>query len=302
MKRFKASPTIAVATVALVVASANAFQPTVDGTIAGDAYGPARAVQAVQTQFGDNQSELNAAYGTIESGRLYLALTGNLEANFNKLEIFIDSQAGGFNQFPNTMPGNDGVGVMTGLFFDTGFDADYHLIIRRGNAGGNDLFDVDMAILGTANFSAYSDIFGGLEGSAMTGTGPGNASPLEVAYNNANMAGVAGGTGAADQAAAMAVQTGLELSIALSDLGNPAGAFNILAFVNGSGHHFASNQFLGSLTPPQGNLGGDGNGNFTGELNIDLDNFAGQQWFTVPEPGSLLLLGAGLVGLLRRRA
>ena len=42
-------------------------QITVDGTIAGDAYGAAVSVQTVQTQFGDNASELNAAYGTIQA-------------------------------------------------------------------------------------------------------------------------------------------------------------------------------------------------------------------------------------------
>lgn len=48
-------------------------------------------LQAVETQRGDNESELDAACCTSDGTRLYLALTGNLQNNFNKLEIFIDS-------------------------------------------------------------------------------------------------------------------------------------------------------------------------------------------------------------------
>jgi hypothetical protein len=273
--------------------------PIVDGSILGDAYGAARSVQTVQTQFGDNLSELDAAYATIDGGRLFLALTGNIENNFNKLEIFIDSKAGGENTFTG-VPGNDGTGVMTGLTFDAGFDADYHVIARRGSFGG-DKFDLDIAELGTANFSAYSDIFGGVyEGSGTTGTGPANAFPIDVGYDNSNLAGIMGGTAAADQAAALAVQTGFEISIDLADLGSPVGAFKVMAFVNGSNHDFASNQFLGGLAPPQGNLGGDGFGNYTGVVNFDLNNFTGNQFFIVPEPASFALLGIGVLALRRR--
>ena len=99
-------------------------------------YGSALAVQTVNTQFGDNFSEWNAGYGRIVSGRLYLMLTGNLEANFNKLEIFIDSKAGGQSVFDSS--GNDNAQRMDGLVFDPGFTADYHVIVRRGNDSGND--------------------------------------------------------------------------------------------------------------------------------------------------------------------
>jgi len=261
----------------LVLAVPAVAQPVVDGTKAGDPYGPADAVQAVETQFGDNASELDAAYCTIVDGRLYLMLTGNLENNFNKLEIFVDSRAGGENVLSG-LPGNDGANKMASMTFDAGFAADFHFIARHGFSNGS-RFDLDFAELGTANFSSYGDIFGGTDqGSGSTGVGL-NAQAIEVGFDNSNVAGVAGGDQAANQADALAVQTGLELSIALSDLGYVGGSIKICAFVNGSNHDFASNQFLGPLTPPQGYLGSDGTGVFTGTLTFDLNTFAGDQYF-----------------------
>src|SRR5215470_3202924 len=82
--------------------------PLVDGTKDAE-YGTALAVQTTNTQFGNarppselNGSELDAAYAKIVSGRLYLMLTGNLEPNFNKLDVFIDSQPGGENTLSGT--------------------------------------------------------------------------------------------------------------------------------------------------------------------------------------------------------
>ncbi|HOW72220.1 MAG TPA: hypothetical protein PKY77_16595 [Phycisphaerae bacterium] len=58
--------------------------------------------------------------------------------------------------------------------------------------------------------------------------------------------------------------------------------------INGSNHDYLSNQFLGGLTPPQGNLGGDGTGGFNGTVGqINLNNFAGEQFLVVPEPAGM---------------
>lgn len=264
--------------------------PAIDGDRDGE-YGDALAVQTVQTGFGDNESEWNAGYGTIDlvNGRLNLLLTGNLQNNFNKLEIFIDSRAGGQSAFDSA--GNDGADAMNGLVFDTGFTADYHLIARRGDSK----FDLDFADLAAQTSNFYTNVFGGADfGTGATGTGV-NGTPIAIAYNGSNTAGVTGGTEAADQDAARAVTTGLELSIALADLGYvPGDSINVMIGQNNQGHNFWSNQFLGGLPAPQGNLGGS---------TLDMNNFAGEQFFTVvvPEPASVGLLAVASLAILRRR-
>lgn len=290
-------------TIFATVASA---APTLDG-VRDAAYGGPAAVQSVQTGFGDNFSELDAAYAYVEGGTLYLMLTGNLENNFNRLNIFIDSKAGGQNTLQNsanfggTNPENDNwAGKHAGMTFDTGFEADYMLSLRNGNSGGN-RFDVDYSVVGggLGNFLAAGNIFGG----TLTGA---NAAALPngigIAFNNSNVGGVVGGTGAANAAAALGVTTGIELAIPLAAIGNPGDVIKISAMINGSNHDYLSNQFLGGLPADTGNLGGDGAGGFTGSLSgIDLNQFAGNQYFrVVPEPASLALLG-GLVPLLFRR-
>ena len=300
-----------ICTCALVVCALTSIAlgaPTLDGS-RDLAYGSASAVQSVETGFGDNLTELDAAYANVEGGTLYIMLTGNLENNFNKLNIFIDSQAGGQNVLQadgnngGNNPENDNwANKHAGMTFDTGFDADYLLTLRNGNSG-TDRFDIDYAVVGggLGNFLTGGDVFGG----STTGS---NASALPngigVAFDNSNVAGILGGSAAADPVAAAAVTTGIELAIPLAAIGSPAGAISISAMLNGSNHDYLSNQFLGGLPAGTGNLGGDGAGTYTGSLaGINLNQFAGDQFFrvVVPEPATLtLLLGVALV--LRRNA
>lgn len=269
-----------------------------DGSIAGDGY-TLVTTQTVETQFGDANpgggSELNAAWAQIQGGTLYLTLTGNLEGNFNKLNVFIDSVAGGENVITNDTnnggnnPTNDGwAGKYAGFTFTSGFAADYLMIMRNGN--GNQ-FDFDFNSVGnTSVVESSGNIFSGSTEGSNASVG---ASGIGVAFNNSNTAGVIGGTAAADQVAAQAVQTGIELAIPLSAIGNPGpNDVKIIAMINGSNHDYLSNQFLPGLRAPQGNLGGDGTGTFTGTVGqIDLNNFV------IPEPTSLVLVGLALVGL-----
>ncbi len=112
--------------------------------------------QNTDTQFGDattgdpinggGGSEIDQVFAKIENGRLYMVIAGNLQTNFNKLDIYIDSVAGGVNQIVQDGAGplvdNVPAGVdpfsggafegSNGLTFDAGFAADYFLTFTQG--------------------------------------------------------------------------------------------------------------------------------------------------------------------------
>jgi hypothetical protein len=314
-----------------VPASANI---SVDGTVDAG-YGAPLAVQSVQTQFGDaadpngfgGGGELDAAYAKVWNGRLYVMLTGNIEPNFNKLSVFIDSKAGGENVLSNgpAYDFNDVSQNFGGLTFDTGFEPDYHLF-GRWNGGAFQVDFVDRAG-GTCGSGCGGD-FGaasvgmntGIQSGSVLGNGDGTTSFLgsavDFGFNNTNVAGVAGGADALDAAgvaAAAAVATGFEFSVALADIGSPSlgDVIKIHAAYGNGDNNFHSNQILGGLPGPQGNLGGDGNGGFTGTLSgINFNNFGDAQYFNVPvraevpEPATLMMFGLALAGMAcgRRRS
>jgi hypothetical protein len=136
--------------------------PVVDGTADG-LYGAALSTQNTNTAFGNatngdqinagGGSEIDQVFGRIANGRLYVTIAGNLETNFNKLEVFIDSEAGGVNTIQgSSLPtlvdpfccggfappdGGNAAGTgalqrMQGLTFDPGFNADHYLTFAAG--------------------------------------------------------------------------------------------------------------------------------------------------------------------------
>lgn len=134
-------------------------QPTIDGRLTGDeaAYGAALSIQNTRTRYGNatlgdpinggGGSEIDQIFATVVNGRLNVLVAGNLQSNFNKMEFFIDSVAGGVNRIvgPDLPVAVDGfccgglsstsgaLQRMNGLTFDAGFDADYYLTLTNGN-------------------------------------------------------------------------------------------------------------------------------------------------------------------------
>lgn len=296
--------TCALVSALTVAALAGAASAQINGSYK-PAYGSALAVQQNSTGFGDagggniqtaGGSELDAAYFSAGGGLVNLLFTGNLESNFNKFVIFIDNGSG-LGQ--NPIAGNPGLpGQYTGMRFDAGFRATHWLSITCG--GGTFGMFVDGADLigGLGGYQGGND---GQSGGVLSGGT--NLFGALVALNNSNGAGVTG----ASAAGALSATTGVEIQLSLAALGLATPNFRVSAFINGSNHDYASNQFLGSLPAGTGNLGGDGFGGFNGSVgSLDLTNgqyAAGDQFFVVPAPGSLGLLGlAGLAAARRRRA
>ena len=272
------------------------------------AYGSPLTIQNTQTGFGKstngaadnaNGSELDAGYGVITNGVLYLGLAGNLESNFNKLDLFIQSGAGGQNVLRNDNPNVDfnGLNRMAGLTFKSGFAPNYYLDITNG--GG--------PVTVYANFSELNAGGGGngyylgstTPGGGGTLSGGSNPNNILIGLNNSNTAGVGAGSGT-DPGNGAAVHTGVTIGIPLAALGSPSGPISVFGFINGSGHDYVSNQVLGGL-------GGGGN---LGEPSlVNFNNFgANASPFVVPaatpEPSALAFLACGgvtLLGLRRKR-
>ena len=275
------------------------FQPAapecvqIDG-VAEQAYGAAKAVQTVQTGFGDanlglvdeaNGSELDQAFARVCDGTLYLTLTGNLESNYNDLEIFVDSRPGGQNRLrgdnpvvavgadPNRM-GDDGSG--NGFTFDVGFEADWWFSVQGGTGEAFDgapyrllAYQAELLDVGGGAGSFLGATVPGSRG-ILSRAGGGTGSDVRVTIDNSNVAGVGAGTGSASGAG---VVTGVEFAIPLSAIGSPTDCIRVVAFVNGSTHDFVSNQFLPPLPVGTGNPGEP--------RNVDLGSFAGNQYFVV---------------------
>jgi len=293
---------------------------TVDGTL-DSGYGSPLTTQTINTGFGDatvgdgnsgGGSELDAAYGVEQGGNLYLFLSGNFENNGNRVNVFIADGRTGQNVL--NLPATGNASAMNNSSFSPGFQATEDLDVN--DYQGTEYVE-EYSMVGGTGTGGYQGSFalsGGIgSGSPDTASASSNPFSANVTYalNNTNTGGVNGNTGtAADQSAADAVNTGLEIQIPLSMLGNPTGPIQVLADINGGNDSYLSNQFLPGLPVGQGNVGGDGaNTGFEGP-NSSTFNFSQTpgEFFTVsaavPEPASLGLLG-GLGTLLfarRRRA
>ncbi|HAW96545.1 MAG TPA: hypothetical protein DCX60_09735 [Phycisphaerales bacterium] len=228
-------------------------------------YGDPLVIQDTSTGFGDNDlglvnyangSELDSFSARVESGVLYLFFAGNLESNYNKLDIFIDSiPDAGQNRLRDDNPdvkfgglnrmGGPGDGDEPGLRFDEGFAPDFWIDFTGGGEFG---VSYDTFINWSPLLTGGGDEGGwGFAGPGGSGAGlaifAGNG--IIASINNSNTAGVSGGDGIDDGSG---VVTGIELAIPLLVLGNTDGnGISVAAFVNGSNHDYLSNQVIGPL-------------------------------------------------------
>ena len=270
-------------------------QVVVDG-IVDEFYGDPLAIQDTRTGFGDadlglidfcNGSELDQAFAVIQNDVLYICLAGNLEANFNHIEVFIDSiPVEGQNPILNNNPGIDfgALGNMgtwglpededyaQGFTFDSGFEADFWI----GAGCGNDPFDF---------FVNYCQLVTGGDPESLSGFGGSNAGGIDgqitmknglmAAIDNSNVGGVLGcdkKTGCAD-GDGTGVVTGYEIGIPLDTIGYMTGdPLKVVAFINNNDHFYVSNQFL----PGVGGLG-----NLEYSRWVNLEDIPGDQFFVV---------------------
>ena len=306
------TPLTPAAIAAVALAAAGVLAPaasaqTIDGSL-DTSYGPALFTQNTATGFGDNNnpdvlaangSEIDGVYANVANGNLNVLVTGNVETNFNKVQLLIDSQAGGQTTLDaSTTTGGGQFNALTGLVLDSGFTADYFVNFNGGIANAGDTqpsFFLDFVPIG-----GNGQFVGGSGVGTGTITGTGDFAGVVASINNSNVAGVTGPPDTGTTTGAGAVTTGVEFQIPLSLLGNPTGPIGLAGFINGSDSTFLSNQVIGGLGAGAGNLGGPNTVNFQ---NVDGNQFVTvPNAAAVPEPASLGLLGAGVgLTLLRRR-
>lgn len=307
--------------IVLLASAAWSGAGTIDGALGGGEYGAALAVQTTGTGFGDNFSELDAAFGKFLGSDFQLALTGNLEGNGNGLVIFFDTRAGGavaatlpgdygqlgqfggarVDDWGNDVDGGFGVSNPPGgpSILDPGFNPDFAVEINAGGGGANYFINIiDMTVPNAPDQPTRDVFLGGnaTGGGAATHVYSVNGGSVTHAFNNSNTAGVTDG----DASGALTATTGFEFLFSAQFLdADPGHEIKFLPFITNGGGDYLSNQFLPGLGAGVPNLGGPGGDG--GTPLFDAQVFGGDQFVVAPEPASLALLCLGLVASLRRR-
>ncbi|HWD93464.1 MAG TPA: hypothetical protein VG938_14070 [Verrucomicrobiae bacterium] len=242
------------------------------------AFGGALYLQTDATGFGAKFNELDAAYGFIMDGKLFLFFSGNLQNNSNNFNLFIADGRPGQNTLNAANPGNLGansLSAMNGSKFSAGFSATYAFNINY-NAATLTVSQYDLVNNTSADALGTLTTSGGIVANAAVDNS------VVVGFNNNNTASQAANVGPGSK--------GLELVIPLSLLGNPMGPIKILADINGSSQGFLSNQLLPGLPSGTGNLGTAGTGFGPGGGVFDLSSTS-NQFFAVSVVPTLTVNG-----------
>jgi hypothetical protein len=276
-------------------------------------------VQDVATGFGNNTnpdvhaaggSEFNAlrAYrddngtpGNTSDDLIYVHISGNLQTNFNKIDVFFDVRPGGQNilRSDNASVDFNGLNRMgsttvgNGLRFDEDFAADYYFTMTTGNTPA-EVYASSAVIFtnGDPNFGGEGEAGNYLAGGAAsampyTGTGP-NGGSITYFLDNSNVLGISspgGGTGSdgSPLSSPAMVNTGVEFVINLDQLGyDDNGQVGIAGFLMYSGWDYFSNQVIGGLPANTNSLGSPASDKSFNDS--DPNGVPGNQFVTVPVP------------------
>jgi hypothetical protein len=314
----------------LFVPVVKGFIFTIDGT-ADPGYGSAVSTQAIGTSAGDNTetnqglnlgSELDAAYGVISNGVLYLVVAGNFSSDplsdndiNNETHVFFmsDSVPAGENilqtNFTAYSPDGpisrlDAMGVNggtlntggAGLTFDANFAPNYWIGFNVGEPTPPNGTPPVMYVDYQQMYGDFQPYFLGnvtatntYPNNSFTSANVGQASGIEIAILTTNIGGVDGTTcatnaeGQLQSVNAATVRTGVELAIPLAALGNPTGKVLICTFVTDQFCDTIFNQVLGPVW--------DGTSTYcNGQLangdpsEVNFSTLPGQHYFTLTVP------------------
>lgn len=283
---------LAVISAVLAVGVGSLQAQTITGNLgtSGVAYGSPLAVQTINTSFGNSAgggdatgSELDAVYGSISGGSLYLFVAGNFQNNGNHLNLFLADGRTGQSTLSTTV---SPLSAMNGSQFSSGFSATYALDLN--DYQGTLYTSTADLVNNNGGYQGAVTLTGGI-GSGTLGDG------ISVALNNTHTSTMgASGTALSGATSGANTTTGLELSIPLSLLGNPTGSIELLAALNGGGDTYLSNQLLPGLPVSSGSLG---------TATFDFSSTPGEfvTIAPVPEPSTMVLGAAGMATLLRLR-
>jgi len=268
-------------------------------------YSSALSVQTINSGFGAstgagnsdgddyNGSELDAAYGVVSGGNLYLFLSGDIQGAYsnngnsqNSIQVFIGG--GGSTVGQTTLSTSvSPLSNMNGSTFASGMNATLGLTFN--DYQGTVYADVANLQAGGGGYLGSDSLTGGIGSSTETGSGY----SIGVALNNTLVSTMGtGGTALSGASSGANTTTGLELAIPLADLGTISGNIDVVADINNGNLNYLSNQTLPGQAVGTGNLGGS--------TLSDANYFV----VAVPEPSTwsfMAVSGLGGLFMFRRR-